>query len=151
MRRNRFFALWCFRFRARHNRTADHPVRGIIGERLSTNEEEILEAKHVGFFRSDQTMPGRSVCGLLIQMSIDKFEANFRGVRWGIASARQGEGILPDTFGRFAVVPVTPTTYFVCGGQDVELSLAQIVEINRLALQSARHYYIARDFGRCPL
>ncbi len=84
-------------------------------------------------------------------MSIDKFETDFRGIRWGIASARQGELILPDTFGRFSFVPVTPTTYLVCGGEDGELSLAQILEINRLAVQSAQHYYLARDFARCPL
>ena len=148
---SRFFALWCFRFRARHKSTPDHLVEGIAGERLSRNEEETLEAKHVGFFRSDQTMPGRAVCGLWIQMFIDKLEADFRGIRWGIASARQGELILPDTFDRFALVPVAPTTYLVCGSGDAELSLAQIVEINRLALQSARHYYVARDFARCPL
>ena len=64
-------------------------------------------------------------------MSIDKLEADFRGIRWGIASARQGELILPDTFGHFAFVPVTPTTCLVCGSEDGELSLAQIEEINR--------------------
>ncbi len=65
---SRFFALWCFRFRARHSSTPDHPVEGIVGERLTRDEEEMLEANHVGFFRSDQTMPGRAVCGIALQM-----------------------------------------------------------------------------------
>jgi len=111
----------------------------------------MLEANHVGFFRSDQTMPGRAVCGIMIQMSIDKFVAGFRGMRWGVATARRAELILPDTFGRFAFVPVTSSTYLVCGGEDGELSPAQVLEINRLAVQSAQQYYVARDFARCPL
>lgn len=148
---SRFFALWCFRFRARHNSTADHSVAGIVGERLSQNEEELLEANHIGFFRSDQTMPGRVVCGIQIQMSIDKFVSDFRGIRWGVLTTRRAELILPDTFGRFVFLPVTPITCLVCSGEDGELSLAQILEINRLAVRSAQQYYLARDFARCPL
>ena len=38
----RFFALWSLRFRFRHNPAPDHPIPGVMPEKLSQNEEESL-------------------------------------------------------------------------------------------------------------
>lgn len=92
-------------------------------------------------------MPGRFVTGVQIQINIFKFEKDFRDAVWGVATAVAGEFLLPDTFGRLAAVPLSPRLLLVGNSEDAELSDVGVRKVNRLALESARDYYIARDFA----
>jgi hypothetical protein len=147
----RLFALWCARFRQRHSPSTDHVVNGVACEYLSKDQEEILEGNWGGFFRANQTMPGRFVAGLQIQLAIDQFEAYFQGHHWGVVAAGEGEFLLPDTFGTLVAVPLTPTISLVCDSDNLEIPMPQVAKLNRRAMQSARDFYIARDFSMCPM
>ena len=146
----KFFALWCSRFRQRNEPTPDHFVEGILGENLSKDQEEVLERNWIGYLRTGQMMPGRILSGLQIQMTIQQFEAHFRDTHWGIVVAREGEFVLPDTFGKLAIVPVTPKICLCCGIEGLELSMSEVSKINRQAVQSTQDYCVARDFAMCP-
>jgi len=142
-----FFALWCSRFQRRHSPTPDRRINGVVGESLSKDQEEIREKNRIGYFRVDQMMPGRNIAGMQIQMTIDQIDAQFRGVRWGVVTSREGEFILPDTFDMLTVVPVTPTTCLICAPEDLDISKTETAKLNRLALNSHREYCVARDFA----
>jgi hypothetical protein len=147
----RFFALWCSRFRQRYSPTPDHAIYGVAGECLSKDQEEMLERNHIGFFRAHQTMPGRFVSGLQIQIAIDQLETHFRGCHWGVVGASEGEFLVPDTFGVRVAVPLSPTICLFSGCENMELSMREIAKLNRLAVQSAKDYHFARDFNLCPV
>jgi hypothetical protein len=147
----RFFVLWCSRFEYKHNPIPDHPIDGIVEENLSKDEGELLESKHISFLRSDQTMPGRLITGLQIQMRIDQACKQLQDTRWGVVTSSEGEFVLPDTFGSSTIVPVTPTVSLICGCKDAEIPKESTVAINRLADHSACSFLIARAFSECPL
>jgi hypothetical protein len=146
-----FYSLWCLRFQHRYERTPDHVVNGIVGELLSKTQEENLEANQVTFIRADQRMPGRFVAGLRIQMGIHQMATGLRGKKWGVARACKCEFIAPDTFGKFAVVPLSPQACLTLDKESRELSRPEVEQVNTLATTSFRKYLIARDFERCPL
>jgi hypothetical protein len=144
-----FFALWWLRFSARNSPTPDGVLVGIEPDALSRDQQEILEAKGVAYIRADRKMPGRVLSGSQIQMDIDRFEACYAGLRWGVATAAKGEFILPDTFGQLMAVPVTPTICLVGDHENVEMPPSEVSRFNRLAVQSAKTYFIARDPTHC--
>jgi len=146
----KFFALWCLRFQQRHNPTIDHFINGISQEHLSKDQEEMLEHNWIGFVGSNQAIPGRAVAGLQIQRSIDQIDAQFRGKRWGVLTASDGEFFVPDTFGRMTIVPVTPKICLVCSRPDEHISRAEVSRLNSCARHSAWDYHVARDFAQCP-
>lgn len=147
----RFFALWCLRFHFRHNPMPDHPIVGIVPENLSKDQEEMLEHNWISFVGQNQNMPGRFATGIQIQTSIFKSEKDFQNAVWGVATAAKGEFVIPDTFGNLAIVPLTPRISLIWNSKNVELSDVGVANVNLLAVQSARDYYIARDFVMCPI
>jgi hypothetical protein len=147
----RFFVLWCLRFQAKHNPIHDRILNGIVPEVLTKDQQEILEKNWGGFIRSDQTMPGRRLTGVQTLRDIDRLAAGFQGRPWGIVRAEGGEFILPDTFAGLSVVPLTPMICLVCGHKDSVIPHSGVSDFNRRAVQSAKEYFIARDFTQCPL
>jgi hypothetical protein len=147
---SKFFALWHFRFQERHAPTSAAHIKGILGENLSKDSEELLESNNISFFRTDQTVPGHIVAGLKIQTSILQAGTLLRHLPWGIWTATQGELILPDTFGKITIIPISPDTSLVQGQTDRNISIAEVARLNRLAIQSAKQYCAARDFSLCP-
>ena len=126
-------------------------MSGVSGETLSKDQEEILEKKGASFIRSDQTIPSRFTSGVLIEIKIDEMACSLKDYKWGVVSAEEGEFVLPDTFGKWCIVPVTPTVCLVCNQVDTRIARHQVVELNRDAVQAAKQYFVARDFSQCPL
>jgi hypothetical protein len=145
-----FFALWCLRSDLRNNPISDKEIVGIEPDPLSLDQQEILEANGGAYLCPDRKLPGRVVGGFRIQTDIYRFEARFADLRWGIARAVKGEFILPDTFGQLLAVPVTPTIFLVGGHEDMEVLPSEVSRFNRLAVQSAKVYFVARDPAHCP-
>jgi hypothetical protein len=146
-----FFALWYLRAQWKNQPLPPQPVEGVLGEDLTKDQEEILEKKGVVFIRHDQTIHGRSILGGKIQIGIDRIAVRLAGAHWGIFKAIDGEFIVPDTFARSAIVPVTPNICLVCGKENSMISKPEVAAINRLASAAAIDYSIARDFAECPL
>jgi len=146
----KFFALWYLRFEQRHRPTPDHFINGITPEHLSRDQEEMLESNWITFVGAGQAIPGRCVAGSQIQINIDQIDAQFKGRRWGVLTASDGEFFVPDTFARMTIVPVTPTICLVWTRQDEIISRKEVSEFNSIARHSAWDYYFARDFTLCP-
>jgi len=145
-----FFALWWLRFNAKNSPVSDKVLVGIEPEPLTKDQQEILEGKGVAYIRADRKMPGRVLSGSQIQIDIDRFEAGYAGLGWGVATAARGEFILPDTLGQLVAVPVTPTICLLGGHANVEMQSSEVSRFNRLAVKSAITYFIARDPAQCP-
>lgn len=72
------------------------------------------------------------------------------GKRWGIVCAREGEFVLPDTFGDYIIMPLSPTYCLVADEDDGSLSMEGVAHLNAEAKACARRYLAARDFAACP-
>jgi hypothetical protein len=147
----KFFALWFLRTRSRHNANPGQVIKGIVGEVLSKDQEEVIESIGGVYVRSDQTMPTRFLVGLQIQRGIDEFVARFGGSHWGIVTAHESEFVLPDTPGQLMVLPVAPKVCLVYGSENLAIPRSGVAQVNRQAARSATRYLIARDFTQCPL
>jgi hypothetical protein len=148
---SKFFALWHLRSHRKKQPEPDHTLNAMQGERLSKDQKEILERKHMIFADTNASVPGRMMLGLLLQREIDKITTRrLYGKRWGIVRANNGEFIIPDVVD-LAVVPVSPTISLVCDCDDSKIAESQVAEINRKFHDSATEYLIANDFGKCPL
>ncbi len=147
-----YWALWRWRLHFRNEPLEDHklPILGLRVEKLTLDQREILEQRGVTFIADDFALNGRSIAGAQIQRAIDREAARFKGKRWGVVKAKEGEFILPDGFGPHGVIPVCPTILLVLGQPDILIAEAQVGETNKIALESAVHYVAARDFKACP-
>ena len=145
-----FFSLWHLRAKHRDEPFPPQSISGVHNQNLTKNQEEILERKHCGFVRQDQTIPGQQILGLRIQMEIDWMENQLEGAHWGVVKAMDGEFIVPDTFGGTAIVPLSPNLCLVAGYGDAELPRSEVAAVNRLAHSAAVNYCIARNFAACP-
>ena len=142
--------MWLLRAEAKRAPIGDHVLRGVVGEPLTKNQQEILESEWGTYVRSDQVMPGRFLSSGLIQSSLDEVAERFKDSCWGILTAHVGEFIAPDTFGPQYIVPLTPTLCLHGGGKSGALSKSGVAMMNRYAVQSSQEYYMARDFAACP-
>jgi hypothetical protein len=146
-----FFALWGARAHAKANRIADRPIRGIKGKqtRLTLDDQEILEKNNYDYINEDLTMPGRQLASDVIGMSIMKYKKEHPGQRWGVAYSPALEFVVPDQFGTWAVVPVTPTLCLVADCGDIQATEQQVRAQNQVAMRVAREYVVARSFAAC--
>jgi hypothetical protein len=147
----KFFVLWSRRIESKHRPLSDQPVKRVRGEPLTKDQQEVLEKGTVAYVQGDQTMPGRVLAGLKIQMEIDSVCVQFAGVHWGIVKAQQGEFICPDTFGRLAVIPLNPMLFLYANHSDMVVPIEEVALRNRVAQQCARDYCFAREFASCPI
>jgi hypothetical protein len=145
-----FYGLCRLRAAWRDRRLAPQPILGIAGENLTKDQEEVLETKHAIYVTADGTIPGRYIVGIQIQNDIDGFAAQLERRQWGIVSAQDGEFILPDNFGSFTIVPISPAISLIYDSQDLSLSRNQVKMVNRCAANTASQYVVARDFTVCP-
>jgi hypothetical protein len=147
----RFFALWTLRAQTPQNGVPEQVINLVAGETLTLDERERLEQLGCLYIRDDQTMPGRVLAGMQIQMQIDVICHQFQGRRWGIIRAVDGEFTCPDTFDRLAAIPVNPSICLYRGHSDTMISKQQVQAANQFARSVAKRYYMARDFAACPL
>jgi hypothetical protein len=146
-----FFALWAARARAKANRLPDSPIRGIEGKQAqhTRDDQEILEKHNIGYINEDLTMSGRMLASGVISVSIMTYKKQHRGQRWGVVYSCALEFVVPDQFGPWPVVPVTPTLCLVAGCEDIQASEQQVRSQNRVAIEVAREYVAARAFAAC--
>jgi hypothetical protein len=146
---SRFFALWYLRASRRTQPEPDQPLRGIIGEHFTKDEEEILEKHWISFARRDATVPGRMMLGLKIQIEIDRLMIRyFNEKQWGILQASNGNFLVPD-ISHSGAVPVSPNLLLLCERKNTVITQSEIAIINFQLASFALEYLIARDFQKC--
>jgi hypothetical protein len=148
----RMYALWLSRYRFQKNDGPDPVIKGVHPERdLTIDSQEILESKGIIFARPDGTVPMRHLVGVNLQWQVDDLTHRLRQKSWGIVHAGDGEFLVPDNFGNFPFLPLSPTTILVYAKENTTLRHTDIASINYVALMSAGRYVFARDWSAVTL
>jgi hypothetical protein len=146
-----FYSLWRMRFHFKHNPKSDGKLKGIHGEELCKNEEEIVEKKNMVLVRKNGLIPIRMMNGVRIQREIDILTYNLRNYNWGIVKAIKGEFIVPDNYGEYTIIPISPQIILNGNSRDIIIDNKEIAEINRIAIQKSVEYYFANKLANCPI
>jgi hypothetical protein len=147
----KFWALWCMRAQVRHAPEPDRPLQGIIGESLTNEQRDKIEALGAGFILSSgNILPGRFLAGIRIQKGIDESLYRLQGGHWGIVRAHVGEFVAPDSPENMLAVPLSPNVGLYWGHQDCVIPELEVARANQCVQKLAKNYYFARDFSACP-
>lgn len=149
---DRFFGLWKWRAHFRDADPQEVQLNGITGERLTQDQEEVLEKAGVLFLREGGRAPAHRMHGLQLQFAIDHECLLLSGIRWGVIQAIGGQFLVPD-FPTMTHVPLHPTLCLCGGEQDwsaaAGITRSNVVDINRHLLKGCKAYYFANDLAQC--
>jgi hypothetical protein len=147
----RMFSLWKVRTHFARNPVPDTRLKMVRPER-AVSPGAMDEGEHVGLItmHADGTIPGRMIAGPLLQFGLDRQIASMPSKRWGIVRAGNGEFVLPDSFGDFMVMPLSPTCSFIADHDDDVLELEAVSKLNAVAKASSTIYLAARSLSHCP-
>ena len=145
------FAIWNIREHRKANSISDQKIECIIDvtRHYTKDEQEILEKNHIGTIRPDLSMAGRHLAGLNIQQNLFKVREQMSNAQWGVLKALEGQFVVPDNFSNVRILPLTPTLCFFSQGQDNEIDKDEVVKVNKLAVESSRIFYFAKDLKEC--
>lgn len=146
-----FRSLWQLRAHHRDHPVPDEIAKGVTPSNLTLDQCEILESNHVAYVGPDGRFPGRTLAGMQIQIGMDRFAIHNAGARWGILRSKLGEFLLPDQFGEFGYIPISPHCILAIGTGDGFLGFEKVRSYNRAANREAKRYIVARNFAACPL
>jgi hypothetical protein len=93
---DRFFGLWKWRALFRDADPQEIQFNAVAGERLSQDQEEILEKAGTLFLREGGKAPAHRMHGLQLQFAIDHECSALSGIRWGVVRAVGGQFLVPD-------------------------------------------------------
>jgi hypothetical protein len=148
---NYFYALWYMRSRNRYLKEQEIQMKGITGDNLTKDQEEILEKKWCAFHREGGKIPARVINGMQMQFSIDCYVVNnLSNSDWGIIQAQEGEFVVPDIPSHM-IIPLNPAVCLVSPSPNGMIIKSNVAEINRALVSTSQEYYFARDFLSCPL
>src|SRR4029077_622141 len=146
---NEFFALWYLRARSKDGDHAEVQIKGVMGDALTKDQEEILEKKGMMFIRQGGIVPARQINGMQLQRYIDFYSEQWKAGRWGIVEAQSGEFVVPDV-PTHMLIPLTPTLSVVYASLSGKIDVHNLAKINRDLMIASREYFFAHDFSNCP-
>lgn len=117
---------------------------------LTREQEELLEAKGVMFFRGD-VLPSRFMTGMTMMRAMDAHNAVLAGRHWGVQRSSGAQFLVPDGPGFLAAVPLSPFTCLLLDAPDAELEAPDVGLLNRFLLANADDYYFAMALEHCPI
>lgn len=138
----RFWSMWRWRNHFIDTPATPQPLNGITPDPLSKDQREILESKWTLFVAEDNTLPARMVTGMRIQMLIDRDAVHFGEKRWGILRASSPNLIIPDRPDGLMSIPASPRLLLAVDNPDGELSGAEIVRANAIAIRFSRNFVV---------
>lgn len=146
-----FYSLWRVREHFLNRRMPDVSLNGMPHpERtLTKDQEERLEKVNVLFTRG-HVMPSRLVTGVSIRLAVDRMASELEGEGWGVLRSDRYEFMVPNTYGDYTAVPVSPRILLAKGVVSADCRKQQVRQINQVALRSATRYIFAQTFKSCP-
>jgi hypothetical protein len=139
---NSFFALWCMREEFRFLDEQEIQAKGMLGHRLTKDQEECLEGNGYMFMRDGGRIPARQMNGSLLQFRINKFVEELSSIpNWGIVRARAGEFLVPDV-PKYRIVPLTPTLCLVASAPNEMIPRHRVAEVNRALRSVCSEYFL---------
>lgn len=114
---------------------------------------EQMESNGIIYCRRDGSVGAHVFNGPTLFMHIGDRQERMKGTRWGIVEAHPGDGefLVPDTFSRYPIVPLSPRLCFIAGFTTHTALYTAIADINGIAVSSAENYYFARSLADCPI
>lgn len=145
-----FFLLWRFRQLARANPLPDIKLNALGPARhLSKDEHEKMEMARVLTFRSDGTLPSRSITSIQIQRAIDHNIYALRGRKWGVLESRCREFLVPDAFLDTAVIPISPRFALSLDSESSLVGDDVVAKANLAALSECTEYVFSSRLAGC--
>ncbi|MGY2282905.1 hypothetical protein [Pseudomonas gingeri] len=145
-----FFSLWRARQKFRAEGLSDIEIEGVHGDLLTKDEQEILERKHVMFFRNG-VMPGRFAARIHVFGYVNTFRHDNQHMQWGVVRAGEGEFIVPDCFQDMMIVPVSPKLMIVADQPNSTLTRSEVAVVNQISIARSTDYYFSRRLSSCPV
>jgi hypothetical protein len=145
-----FYSLWRTRHRFLLHGLDDIPLNGIDGESLTVDQQELMEKRHVIFFR-DGMMPGRFAAGIHVVRYMDYFLQSNMNMQWGIVRCVDGEFIVPDCFEDMMIVPIAPKIALMADQPNSIITRDEVAVVNRVAINRSSKYYFASNLSLCPV
>lgn len=144
------YSLWRIRCHRANNPLPNLRI-GLKPER-TVSHEAMDQGEHYGIITMAPggLVPGRMVAGPLMQLALDRQAIAMAGKRWGVVRAKEGEFVLPDTFGDYMVLPLSPTCYLIADENDGTVGMQGVSHLNAVAKANATIYLAARDLTACP-
>lgn len=150
-----FYLSWVLRYAIKQRPRSDYTLRPTGLDRTSEDLDtaEFAEKNGYIFIRRDGSIPGRMMHGAAILTQIGARQEGMEGMKWGIVRAGEGAGefIVPDTFSRFPIIPISPKMSLIGGFENYTATFSAVADINGLAVANAEHYYFARMLTACPI
>lgn len=143
------YSLW----RIRQHRAANPiPDRFIGDPERSVSNETMDQGEHYRIITLNQNgeIPGRMLAGPQMQLDLERFEDEMTDKRWGIIHASQGEFVLPNSFGPYNIMPISPEYSLIANEENAEATLKAVTHYNTTAKENATLFLAARDLARCP-
>ncbi|PIF37753.1 hypothetical protein CLV01_3472 [Delftia sp. 60] len=144
------FAIW----RNRHS-IAINPIKDTF---LGIPDREIPkdamdQGEHHGLITTlpNGFLPGRMLAGPIMQLRIGDLAHDLSGVKWGVIRATVGEFILPDTYGEYLIMPLSPKYCLIANEEDADAPAEAVAELNSAAINNSLLYFAARAFELCPV
>jgi hypothetical protein len=125
-----YASIWQIRAQLGERPPEDVMLNGVPAERLTKEEEEIIEWKR-GAFTRDGALQGRFAASIHATRSHDFNMVQLAAVRWGVLRTKDRPGfVCPGAPAGAPYIPVTPTLALVAGHRDREVDRVQIDHLN---------------------
>jgi hypothetical protein len=147
---SKFWALWKIRSETKFSPALDISFLGLPNhQELSKNEEDALE-KNGYIYMKEDTLQSRHVnsIGIQLQLTVCSEQIIAKGTKWGLIYSPNIEFIVPDTFNKIGIVPVSPNFCFVANTKSGSITNSNAIAINKNAINNAKKYYFSQDFSK---
>lgn len=141
---NQFFSLWFHRSRIQPADEIETQTKGLTGDALIKDQQEIPESRHIMFVREGGKIATRHLTGLQIQTRIIADNRNCGARRWGVIHAPEGEFVMPDVPAH-DLMPITPTVLLAANHPSGIITKSNVISINTEFLAYTRRYFFGRD------
>ncbi|MBG7622096.1 hypothetical protein I5R65_21700 [Herbaspirillum sp. AP02] len=145
-----FYDLMDERYKAHITPYEDEAFPGVSANKLTVDEQEVLESKGIFFVGPEGTVSGRAIAGIHM-MGRRVFRRRIEVPLWGIWRAQGGEFIVPDNFSENMCIPVSPSIWLMAEKRSLTLNFRGVAQLNAFHLSRARRYAFARDFDLAPV
>lgn len=148
---SKFYALWHVRSRRRHLEEQYVTPNGILGgEPMLQDELEILEKNGYATIYDGNKFAMRDLNSGIISIQMGQLlQTSFRGAKWGVVQAVDGEFMVPDA-PVHGVIPIEPSLALIVHCTCGLITKENLAVVNVAMKSEADTYVFARSLDNCP-
>jgi len=148
----KMYSLWEARSHWRNQHLDDTEIQGVRRPTIEISQDDcdLLEKNGITSMRSNSSIPGVHLTGLMLVMHVEQLVQVYRSWHWNILRSQTGDFLVPDKPSplpsRF--LPVNPNTCFSLARSRI-ISEAELAQINTHLAKFSDKYYFSRSLSRC--